>query len=145
MIKIYVIDTNVLLDAPYALESFEDNAVILPMVVLEELDHFKKAEGEIGVNARKVIRYLDQQRQKGDLTEGVVLESGGTLRVEKNFVDVQLPEDLPVERMDNRILKVCIGLTETGNPGDEGHPASDQGADSWHRSGKFYHRSGVGA
>ena len=83
------------------------------MVVLEELDHFKKAEGEIGVNARKVIRYLDQQRQKGDLTEGVVLESGGTLRVEKNFVDVQLPEDLPVERMDNRILKVCIGLTET--------------------------------
>ncbi|MFQ6819329.1 MAG: PhoH family protein [Blautia sp.] len=113
MIKIYVIDTNVLLDAPYALESFEDNAVILPMVVLEELDHFKKAEGEIGVNARKVIRYLDQQRQKGDLTEGVVLESGGTLRVEKNFVDVQLPEDLPVERMDNRILKVCIGLTET--------------------------------
>ena len=60
MIKIYVIDTNVLLDAPYALESFEDNAVILPMVVLEELDHFKKAEGEIGVNARKVIRYLDQ-------------------------------------------------------------------------------------
>ena len=113
MIKIYVIDTNVLLDAPYALESFEDNAVILPMVVLEELDHFKKAEGEIGVNARKVIRYLDQQRQKGDLTEGVVLESGGTLRVEKNFVDGQLPEDLPVERMDNRILKVCIGLTET--------------------------------
>ena len=113
MIKIYVIDTNVLLDAPYALESFEDNAVILPMVVLEELDHFKKAEGEIGVNARKVIRYLDQQRQKGDLTEGVVLESGGTLRVEKNFVDVQLPEDLPVERMDNRILKVCIGLTDT--------------------------------
>lgn len=113
MIKIYVIDTNVLLDAPYALESFEDNAVILPMVVLEELDHFKKVEGEIGVNARKVIRYLDQQRQKGDLTEGVVLESGGTLRVEKNFVDVQLPEDLPVERMDNRILKVCIGLTET--------------------------------
>ena len=113
MIKIYVIDTNVLLDAPYALESFEDNAVILPMVVLEELDHFKKAEGEIGVNARKVIRYLDQQRQEGDLTEGVVLESGGTLRVEKNFVDVQLPEDLPVERMDNRILKVCIGLTET--------------------------------
>ena len=113
MIKIYVIDTNVLLDAPYALESFEDNAVILPMVVLEELDHFKKAEGEIGVNARKVIRYLEQQRQKGDLTEGVVLESGGTLRVEKNFVDVQLPEDLPVERMDNRILKVCIGLTET--------------------------------
>ena len=113
MQKTYVLDTNVLIQAPYAIDHFEDNSVVLPMVVLEELDHFKKAEGEIGVNARKVIRYLDQQRQKGDLTEGVVLESGGTLRVEKNFVDVQLPEDLPVERMDNRILKVCIGLTET--------------------------------
>lgn len=113
MVKIYVIDTNVLLDAPYAIESFEDNAVILPMVVLEELDHFKKAEGEIGANARKVIRYLDQQRQKGDLTEGVRLENGGTLRIEKNFVDVCLPEDLSVDTMDNRILKVCTGLSSS--------------------------------
>ena len=47
MVKIYVVDTNVLLQAPYALESFEDNQVVLPMIVLEELDHFKKAEGEI--------------------------------------------------------------------------------------------------
>mgnify|MGYP006070172355 FL=1 len=113
MVKIYVIDTNVLLDAPYAIESFEDNAVILPMVVLEELDHFKKAEGEIGANARKVIRYLDQQREQGDLTEGLLLENGGTLRIEKNFVDVCLPEDLSVDTMDNRILKVCTGLSSS--------------------------------
>ena len=111
MVKIYVIDTNVLLDAPYAIESFEDNEVILPLAVLEELDHFKKADGEIGVNARKVIRYLEQQRQKGELTKGVPLESGGTLQVEKNFVDVLLPEDLSADTMDNRILKVCIGLS----------------------------------
>lgn len=111
MVKIYVIDTNVLLDAPYAIESFEDNEVILPLAVLEELDHFKKADGEIGVNARKVIRYLEQQRQKGELTKGVPLESGGTLQVEKNFVDVLLPEDLAADTMDNRILKVCIGLS----------------------------------
>ena len=111
MVKIYVIDTNVLLDAPYAIESFEDNEVILPLAVLEELDHFKKADGEIGVNARKVIRYLEQQRQKGELTKGVPLETGGTLQVEKNFVDVLLPEDLSADTMDNRILKVCIGLS----------------------------------
>lgn len=111
MVKIYVIDTNVLLDAPYAIESFEDNEVILPLAVLEELDHFKKADGEIGVNARKVIRYLEQQRQKGELTKGVPLESGGTLQVEKNFIDVLLPEDLSADTMDNRILKVCIGLS----------------------------------
>ena len=40
MVKIYVVDTNVLLQAPYALESFEDNQVVLPMIVLEELDQF---------------------------------------------------------------------------------------------------------
>lgn len=112
MVKKYVIDTNVLLQAPYAMESFEDNSVVIPMVVLEELDHFKKAEGEIGANARRVIRYLEQLRQKGDLIKGVSLENGGKLRVEKNFVNVTLPEDLSAELADNRILKVCIGLSE---------------------------------
>lgn len=111
MVKIYVIDTNILLQAPYAIESFEDNSVVIPMVVLEELDHFKKAEGEIGANARRVIRYLEQFRQKGDLIAGVRLENGGTLRVEKNFVSVTLPEDLSAEFADNRILKVCLGLS----------------------------------
>ena len=112
MVKKYVIDTNVLLQAPYAMESFEDNSVVIPMVVLEELDHFKKAEGEIGANARRVIRYLEQLRQKGDLIKGVSLENGGKLWVEKNFVNVTLPEDLSAELADNRILKVCIGLSE---------------------------------
>ena len=110
MVKIYVADTNILLQAPYAIDSFEDNLVVLPMVVLEELDHFKKAEGETGANARRVIRYLEQFRQKGDLLEGVPLEGGGTLYVEKNFVNVKLPEDLSDEAADNRILRVCLGL-----------------------------------
>lgn len=43
MIKIYVMDTNVLIQSPNALFSFEDNLVVLPMVVLEELDHLKKS------------------------------------------------------------------------------------------------------
>ena len=46
MVKIYVLDTNILIQAPYAIDQFEDNSVVLPMVVLEELDHLKKAEGE---------------------------------------------------------------------------------------------------
>ena len=77
--------------------SFEDNLVVLPMVVLEELDHFKKTEGETGANARRVIRYLEQLRQKGDLLKGVALDGGGILCVEKNFVNVKLPEDLSDE------------------------------------------------
>ena len=110
MIKTYVIDTNVLIQAPYALYRFEENQVILPVVVLEELDHLKKADGEKGANARAAIRILENLRQKGDLLSGVALENGGSLRVEKNFVDVELPPDLPDEKMDNRILKVCLGL-----------------------------------
>lgn len=113
MIKIYVVDTNILLQAPYAIESFEDNLVVLPMAVLEELDHFKKAEGETGANARRVIRYLEQLRQKGDLLKGVPLDSGGTLCAEKNFVDVKLPEDLSDGAADNRILRVCAGLSQS--------------------------------
>ena len=69
MIKTYVIDTNVLIQAPYALECFEDNHLVLPLVVLEELDGLKKAEGEKGANARAAVRKLEEYRHKGDLTQ----------------------------------------------------------------------------
>ena len=65
MIKTYVVDTNVLIQAPYALQCFEDNQVVLPVVVLEELDGLKKAEGEKGANARKAIRFLEELRLQG--------------------------------------------------------------------------------
>ena len=113
MIKTYVLDTNVLIQAPDALRCFEDNQVVLPLAVLEELDNLKKAEGERGANARAAIRLLERLRGAGDLTKGVELENGGSLRVEKNFIDVKLPEDLPEDRMDNRILKSCLGLSQT--------------------------------
>ncbi|GLB27750.1 PhoH family protein [Lacrimispora xylanolytica] len=110
MIKTYVVDTNVLIQAPDALYCFEENQVVLPVVVLEELDHLKKAEGEKGANARAAIRNLEQLRHKGDLLSGVKLGQGGSIRIETNFVDVKLPPDLPDDKMDNRILKVCKGL-----------------------------------
>ncbi len=114
MIKTYVLDTNILIQAPCAPDCFEDNEVILPVAVLEELDKLKNAEGEKGFNARAAIRYLEQLRLSGNLLEGVPLKSGGTLRVETNFVNVQLPPDLPEAHMDNRILKVCLGLMDRG-------------------------------
>lgn len=55
MIKSYVIDTNILIQAPYACQCFEENRVILPLVVLEELDGLKKAEEEKGAN---VVLYV---------------------------------------------------------------------------------------
>ena len=111
MTKTYVLDTNVLIQAPYALECFEDNDIVLPLVVLEELDGLKKADGEKGVSARAAVRKLESYRQKGDLLKGVLLPGGGILRIEKNFVQVELPTDLPDDKPDNRILK--DGCSET--------------------------------
>ncbi len=114
MKKTYVIDTNVLIQAPYALECFEDNNLVIPLVVLEELDGMKKVDGDKGANARKAVRMLEQCRNRGNLLEGVALENGGLVRIEKNFVDVELPNDLPDSKSDNRILMVCKGLKDKG-------------------------------
>ena len=116
MQKTYVLDTNVLIQAPYALQSFEDNHLVLPLAVLEELDGLKNTEGERGANARQAIRSLESLRTAGNLLEGVPLPGGGTLRLEVNCVDVKLPEGFPDHKNDNRILKVCLGLQNGKTP-----------------------------
>ncbi len=118
MKKTYELDTNVLIQAPYALHCFEEHTVVLPLVVLEELDGLKKAEGERGANARTAIRMLEELRLSGDLFEGTRLPEGGLLRIEKNFVHMELPPDLPEDKADNRILMVCRGLQEQ-NPEEQ--------------------------
>jgi PhoH-like ATPase len=114
MKKTFVLDTNVLLQSPYSIFSFEENEVVLPEVVLEELDRFKKDNSELGANARQVARLLDRLREQGDLTEGLDLENGGTLRIEMNHRSVVLPESWEDKKNDNRILRVCKGLQDDG-------------------------------
>lgn len=116
MQKTYVLDTNILIQAPYALESFEDNHIVLPLAVLEALDALQQAEGEPGGNARQVIRFLEQLRLRGNLVEGVALPSGGTLRLEVNHVRVALPCGMAPDSSSSRILKVCKGLLDDGVP-----------------------------
>lgn len=111
MKKSYVLDTNVLLQSPGAIYAFGDNDVVIPEVVLEELDRFKSEPTENGANARQVARILDSIRGKGDLTRGVELPGGGSLRIELNFHNVELPEGWQNTKPDNRILKVCKGLS----------------------------------
>ena len=112
MKKTYVLDTNILIQAPYALNCFKEHTVVIPLVVIEELDGLKKADGERGANARKAIRILEEMRLMGDLFEGVRLPEGGLLRIEKNFINIELPPDMPDNKADNRILMVCKGLNE---------------------------------
>ena len=116
MQKTYVLDANVLLQAPYALESFEDNHIVLPLAVLEELDTLKGADGEAGNNARQALRFLEDLRLRGDLVKSVILPSGGTVRLEVNHVDAALPQGIEPGSWAGRVLKVCRGLMDEGTP-----------------------------
>lgn len=112
--KTFVLDTNILLHSPYAIYAFEDNHIVIPEVVLEELDKFKKDNTELGANARLVARIIDGLREKGNLNKGIKLDTGGKLRIEMNYHDVKLPDSWVGTVNDNRILKVCKGLHEKG-------------------------------
>ncbi|TJY43394.1 PhoH family protein [Cohnella pontilimi] len=109
MKKICVLDTNVLLHDPLAMFSFEDNEVIIPAVVLEEIDSKKRLADEIGRNARFVSRELDRIRANGQLHNGVTLENGGILKVEMNHRHYLRVQELFGEMTnDNRILAVAL-------------------------------------
>lgn len=114
MKKTYVLDTNVLLYSPSAVFSFADNKVVIPEVVLEELDNFKKQNTDLGSNARYAARVLDSLRKKGKLSEGIELPNGGIIKVEMNHYDTKMPIWWNREKADNRIIQVCRGLKEEG-------------------------------
>ncbi len=112
MKKSFVLDTNVLLHDPQALFSFEDNDLIIPMTVIEEIDRFKKELSETGRNARQFSRIMDGLRAKAKLIEGVELETGGHLRVDLYTEEHMkgLPPELRSDRGDNRILAVALDV-----------------------------------
>jgi PhoH-like ATPase len=112
MKKIFVLDTNVLLHEPNALMHFEDNDVVLPITVIEELDRFKRKMEETGRNARNVSRQLDALRKQGQLTQGISLARGGSLRVALCSKETlrQLPLELEGDLADNAILAVALEL-----------------------------------
>jgi PhoH-like ATPase len=80
-VKNYILDTNVLLHDPNSLLNFEDNNVLIPIEVIEEIDRFKRESTELGQNARTVSRMLDAYRGKGSLSDGVKLPNSGKLRI----------------------------------------------------------------
>lgn len=114
MKKTYVLDTNVILYSPRSILCFEDSDVIIPEVVLEELDAIKKNTGELGANARIASRIIDNLRKKGSLIEGIKLPNGGKLRVEMNHYNAKIPPYWDKMKADNRIIQVCNGLKEDG-------------------------------
>jgi len=111
-LTVRVLDTNILLDRPMEeiIQSFPPCKIILPLAVIHELDGFKGVDDQRGLYARSAIRFLDGLRPK--LHEGVPLKSGHFLKVELNHTDVQLPDFLSRNKVDNRILAVCKGIME---------------------------------
>lgn len=115
MKKTYVLDTNVLLSDPECLTAFEDNDLLIPLAVLEELDHHKSRMDAVGQNARSISRTLDAMRSVGNLFDGVKLSCGGTLRVQK--IDKDSLSRMPVEftlepslKVDNMIIAFMLSL-----------------------------------
>ncbi len=112
--KYFVLDTNVLLHDPQSLFRFQDNTIIVPITVIEEVDRFKKDMNETGRNARAVSRILDALREKGSLANGIAMPGGGSLRVElcEEQALNRLPKDLRDDKGDNRILAVALATKE---------------------------------
>lgn len=114
MKNIFVLDTNVVLHDPQALLDFEDNDVVLPLTVIEEIDRFKGDQNEIGCNARKVSQMIEGFRASGRLIHGVNLKGGGSFRIaiyRQEFL-LALPPEMRNDHGANRILAVARNLQD---------------------------------
>ena len=111
----YVLDTCVLLADPQSMFRFDEHDVVLPLVVVEELDRQKTRMDEVGANARRAIRILEDlgASLEGGLAKPCNLPSGGTLRIELNGIHSdRLPEVLDPSTPDHRILATCLNLDD---------------------------------
>ena len=123
--KTFVIDTNVLLHNPQGLFVFQENDVVIPFTVLEELDRFKSDNDDRGRNAREAIRYLDKLRVAGRLDQGVRLGNGApaipeaapykpTGHVRVDTAAHERPAAIMGDSPDNRIIAVAWALHGAG-------------------------------
>jgi len=110
--KVFVLDTNVLIHDPQAIIQFADNDVVLPIVVLEEMDKVKRGFDELARNVRETSRMLDELTQgMTDLAAGCPLPGGGMLYFELGRDgEVELPPALDLSSNDNRIIALTMAL-----------------------------------
>lgn len=113
MKKTYILDTNVLLSDPNFFGNFQDNDLIIPILVLEELDRHKGRSDEVGRSCREVSRMLDKLGENKSLREGVPLPGGGTLKVLSSptgYSDLLPPELVQGSSVDNMIIGFVLKL-----------------------------------
>ncbi len=119
-VKLFVLDTNVLMHDPTSLFRFEEHDVYLPMVTLEELDDNKKGMSEVARNARQASRFLDEivSSGAGDIESGYSLKGKthgdglGRLYLQTHAVTVEIPDSVASQKADNVILGVAMHLKQ---------------------------------
>tara|TARA_B100000700_G_C15056110_1_gene862900 strand:- start:553 stop:1791 length:1239 start_codon:yes stop_codon:yes gene_type:complete len=92
-----------------SIHSFPGNDVVIPLIVLDEIDRFKEKPGILGESARYINRFLDELRKAGSLHDGVSLENDQTIRVETSHPE-EVPSSLDLSSGDNIIVGVAMHL-----------------------------------
>ncbi|MFC3531328.1 PhoH family protein [Vogesella facilis] len=119
-VKLFVLDTNVLLHDPTCLFRFEEHDVFIPIITLEELDTHKKGMSEVARNARQASRFLDEivSQAGNDIVDGIELKSAsreaatGRLLLQTQAIHATLPSSMPVGKADNQILGIVMALKQ---------------------------------
>ncbi len=116
--KIFILDTNVILHDATCIHNFQDNDIVIPMPVLEELDHFKRGNQVINHNAREFVRTLDAMLGKKIFSTGYPLgEKKGTIRIAiTREVHPDIRKIFKEDLMDHRILSTVLSV-QADNPG----------------------------
>lgn len=128
--RLFVLDTNVLMHDPASIFHFGEHDVYLPMVVLEELDNWKKGSTEIARNVRQTSRFLNsfiEGKSHREIEQGIAISTTpnshseikinqrphGRIFFQTNGINISLPPDLPGNKPDNSILATTLALQKT--------------------------------
>lgn len=115
MSKCFVLDTNVLIYDPQALFAFAGARVVIPLMVIQEIDKFKSEPSQRGRNAREAIRNLDKLRTLGSLSEGVEIKGGGKLEIFLTQIDLkERTHFLAEEKADDIIIGAALAIKGKG-------------------------------
>ena len=110
--KNYVLSTKVLLESPYSIYAFDEHNVLIVDASIEELSRWVDNSSEFGRNAREVLRMMDECRRDGNITDGVPLPMGGTLRVICNYDSTPIPISWDRNDAQVRVLRACKSIAD---------------------------------
>ena len=112
--KTYVLDTSVYLTDSHSIRAFKNNDILIPFKVLEEIDNHKKRQDGGGANARQIIRFLDELRERGNLSKGVRIGKGRGIARAMSYSSTSsyLPDAFDNNNPDNEIIGVALDEME---------------------------------